>query len=172
MAFKDKHKTEEERFLDVDAAMSGSLTFRDPVNLRINGKFEGTLETKGSLIIGPNATVTAYIVGDEIVVAGKFKGEVLAKQKFILMPTAEVEAKARTAKLIVNEGAVFEGTCHMLRDHFSVDELAKYLEVDLPSINEWATSGKVPAIKEGESWKFERKAIDEWLASGRVGNGR
>ncbi len=171
MAFKDKHRQEEEKILDVDAAMSGSLTFRDPVNLRINGKFEGTLETKGSLVIGPNATVNAYIIGDEIVIAGRIKGEVLAKQKLILMPTAVVEAKARTSKLVVNEGAVFEGTCHMLREHFSIDELAKYLEVDLPSITEWASNGKVPAIKEGEGWKFERKAIDEWLASGRTGNG-
>ena len=38
MAFKKKL---EEKILDVDAAMQGSLTFKDPVNLRINGKFEG-----------------------------------------------------------------------------------------------------------------------------------
>ncbi len=38
MAFKDKHKLEGEKILDVDAAMSGNLTFKDPVNLRINGK--------------------------------------------------------------------------------------------------------------------------------------
>lgn len=171
MALRDRHKPEEEKILDVDAAMSGSLTFRDPVNLRINGKFEGTLETKGSLVIGPNATVNAHIIGDEIVVAGRLKGEVLAKQKLILMPTAVMEAKARTSKLIVNEGAVFEGTCHMLREHFSIDELAKYLEVDLTLITEWAASGKVPALKNGEDWKFERKAIDEWLASGRIRNG-
>ena len=59
----------------------------------------------------------------------------------------------------------------MLKDHFSIDELAKYLEVELPLITEWASTGKVPALKDGESWKFERKAIDEWLAAGRIGNG-
>lgn len=171
MAFKDKHRQQEEKIIDVDAAMSGSLAFRDPVNLRINGRFEGTLEVKGSLVIGQNAVVNAHIIGDEIVIAGRLKGELLAKQKLILLPTAVVEVKARTAKLIINEGAVFEGTCHMLRDHFSIDELAKYLEVELASITEWASAGKVPAIKDGESWKFERQAIDEWLAAGRIGNG-
>ena len=46
-----------EKVLDVDATMQGTLTFRDPVNLRINGSFEGNLDTKGNLTIGENATV-------------------------------------------------------------------------------------------------------------------
>ena len=41
-----------EKILDVDASMQGTLSFKDPVNLRINGKFEGKLQTKGSLTIG------------------------------------------------------------------------------------------------------------------------
>lgn len=167
MALRDRHKAEE-KILDVDAAMSGSLVFRDAVNLRINGKFDGTLETKGTLTISQTAVVNAHIVGDEIVVAGRLKGEILAKQRLVLLPSAVVEVKVRTAKLVVNEGAVFEGVCHMLGEHFNVDELAKYLEVDLSLINEWATSGKVPAIKDGESWKFERKSIDEWIAAGKI----
>ena len=168
MGLRDRQKIEAEKILDVDAAMSGSLVFRDPVNLRINGKFEGTLETKGSLTIGSTAVVNAHIIGDEIVVAGKLKGEILAKQKLTFLSSAVVEGKVRTVKLVVNEGALFEGICHMLGEHFSVDELARYLEVDLTLVNEWATTGKVPAIKDGDSWKFERKAIDEWITAGKV----
>lgn len=168
MALRDRHKPEEEKILDVDAAMSGSLTFRDPVNLRINGRFEGTLETKGILVIGPHAVVNAHIIGDEIIVAGKLKGEILAKKKLVLMDSAVAEIKVRTAKFTVNEGAVFEGICHMLGEHLSVDDLAKYLEVDMSSIIEWANSGKIPAVKEQDTWKFERKSIDEWIAAGKV----
>lgn len=168
MAFKDRRRQENEKILDVDAAMSGTLTFKDPVNLRINGRFEGTLETKGNLVIGQSAVVNAHIVGDEIIIGGRAKGEILAKQRLTLLSTAVVDGQIRTAKLIVNEGAVIEGTCHMLGDQLSIDELAKYLEVDSSSIVEWANSGKVPAKKEGEAWKFERKAIDEWVASGKV----
>ena len=166
MAFKDRHK--EEKILDVDAAMSGSLTFRDPVNLRINGKFEGTLETKGSLVIGPSAVIKANIIGDDIIVAGRIKGDILAKQRLTLLPTAVVEAELRTAKLIVSEGAVLEGTCHMLSDNLSAEEVAKYLEVELASILEWAGSGRIPAVKESDHWKFERKAIEEWISAGKV----
>ena len=59
MAFKSKL---EEKVMDVDASMQGSLSFKDPVNLRINGKFEGTLEVRGNLTIGQNAIVLADIV--------------------------------------------------------------------------------------------------------------
>ena len=69
MGKKDK-RHEAEKILDVDAAMQGSLIFKDPVNLRINGRFEGTLNTKGSLMIGENAVVDADISGDSIVIAG------------------------------------------------------------------------------------------------------
>lgn len=168
MAFKDRHKQEQEKLLDVDAAMSGSLVFRDPVNLRINGKFEGTLETKGNLIIGQTAVVKAGITGDDIVVAGRIKGEITARKRLTLMPTAVVEGQVRAAKLIVNEGALWEGTCHMFGDFLNTEELAGYLEVETSSINEWVSSGKIPAVKEGEHWKFERKAIDEWLSAGKV----
>ena len=97
MALRDRHKAEE-KVLDVDAAMSGSLVFRDAVNLRINGKFDGTMETKGTLVISQTAAVNAHIVGDEIVVAGRLKGEILAKQRLVLLPSAVVEGKVRTAK--------------------------------------------------------------------------
>jgi excisionase family DNA binding protein len=33
---------------------------------------------------------------------------------------------------------------------------------------EWVNSGKLPANKEGNNWKFERKAIDQWVASGKI----
>jgi len=56
----------------------------------------------------------------------------------------------------------------MLHDFLNADELARYLEVDNKSILEWANSGKVPALKEGNDWKFERRAIDSWVASGKV----
>ncbi len=165
MAFKKKI---EERTLDVDASMQGTLSFKDPVNLRINGKFEGNLDTRGNLIIGSNAQVHADITGDNIVIGGRLKGKIIAKERLTLLPTATVEGDIYPAKLNVAEGAVFEGRCSMLHDFLDANELAKYLEVDLSSIMEWANSGKVPGHKEGNDWRFERKAIDTWVASGKI----
>lgn len=165
MAFK---KRTEEKTLDVDASMQGTLTFKDPVNLRINGKFEGSLDTRGSLIIGSSAQVYADISGDNIIIGGRVKGKITAKERLTLLPTAIVEGDIYPAKLNVTEGAVFEGKCSMLHDFLDANELAKYLEVDLSSIMEWANAGKVPGHKEGSDWRFERKAIDSWVASGKI----
>jgi len=166
MAFKKKI---EEKILDVDAAMQGSLNFKEPVNLRINGKFEGNLETRGNLTIGGTALIFADIVGDNIIIAGKVKGRITAKERLTLLPSAIVEGDIYPAKLNITEGAIFEGHCLMLHDFLNTEELARYLEVDLNSILEWANSGKVPALKEGDNWKFERKAIDAWVTTGRTG---
>lgn len=159
----------EEKILDVDASMQGTLTFKDAVNLRINGRFEGTLETKGNLTIGSTAIVFADIVGDIVVIAGRVKGKIIAKERLTLLSTAIVEGDILPSKLDIAEGAIFEGKCSMLHDFLNSEELARYLEVDLNSIQDWANSGKVPALKEGNGWKFERKAIDSWVASGKVG---
>ena len=166
MAFSRKP---EEKVLDVDAAMQGTLSFKDPVNLRINGKFEGNLDTKGNLTIGQTAIVFADIVGDNIVVGGRVKGRITAKERLTLLPSAIVEGEIYPAKLNIAEGAILEGRCSMLHDFLNSEELARYLEVDVNSVFEWASSGKVPGVKEGENWKFERKAIDSWIASGKIG---
>ncbi|PIP18900.1 MAG: cell shape determination protein CcmA [Candidatus Omnitrophica bacterium CG08_land_8_20_14_0_20_41_16] len=166
MAFKKKI---EEKTFDVDASMQGTLSFKDPVNLRINGKFEGILETRGNLTVSSTAQVSAEITGDNIIIGGRIKGRITAKERLTLLPSAIVEGDIYPAKLNVAEGAVFEGKCSMLRDFLNADELAKYLEVDLNSIMEWANAGKVPGHKEGDGWKFERKAIDSWVASGKIG---
>lgn len=166
MAFK---KRIEEKVLDVDAAMQGTLSFKDPVNLRINGKFEGNLDTKGNLTIGQSAIVSADIVGDNIIVGGRVRGKITAKEMLTLLPSAIVEGEIYPARLNIAEGAVLDGRCSMLNDFLSPEELARYLEVDLNSIMEWANAGRMPASKEGNNWRFERKAIDSWVASGKVG---
>jgi len=165
MAFKKKI---EEKVLDVDAAMQGTLSFKDPVNLRINGKFEGNLDTKGNLTIGQSAFVNADIVGDNIIIGGRVRGKITARERLTLLPSAIVEGHIFPVKLNITEGAILEGQCTMLHDFLNSEQLAKYLEVELSSIMEWATSGKVPGYKENNDWKFERKAIDSWVASGKI----
>jgi cytoskeletal protein CcmA (bactofilin family) len=165
MAFRKKL---EEKVLDVDATMQGTLSFKDPVNLRINGRFEGTLNTKGNLTIASTACVVADIIGDNIVIGGRVKGRITAKERLTLLPSAIVEGDVFPAKLNITEGAILEGHCVMLHDFMNAEELARYLEVDLNSIMEWANSGKVPGLKEAEGWKFERKAIDSWIAAGKI----
>jgi excisionase family DNA binding protein len=178
MINKRDKRSEPEKILDVDASMQGSLIFKDPVNLRINGRFDGTLSTKGSLMIGEHAVVNADIVGDIIIIAGKVNGHVRAIKELKMVSPARVMGDIKTPLLSVAEGAVFEGNCKMLagvrsedgsmQSIMSPEELAKYLEIDTAMVFEWASLGKLPAIREGNSWKFERNRIEEWVATEKI----
>ncbi|OGW82829.1 MAG: hypothetical protein A2987_01950 [Omnitrophica bacterium RIFCSPLOWO2_01_FULL_45_10] len=177
MGKRDKRQ-DVEKVLDVDAAMQGSLVFRDPVNLRINGQFEGTLNIKGNLMIGEHAVVNADIIGDTIVIAGKVNGNITAAKELKLIAPGCVVGDVKTPLLSVAEGAILEGNCRMLSKTgagsrpragmMTPDELAKYLEVDSSMILNWVNLGKLPAVKEGDSWLFERVKIDEWVAAEKI----
>ena len=60
---------------DINATMQGSLVFSEPVNLRINGRFEGTLNTKGNLMVGENAVVNADIIGEDMILGSRVNGK-------------------------------------------------------------------------------------------------
>jgi excisionase family DNA binding protein len=164
----------EPKILDVDASMQGSMVFKDPVNLRINGSFEGKLDTKGSLTIGETATVHADIIGDSIVVGGKVTGNITALKELKMLSHAHIVGEVTTPVLSVESGAILHGKCQMLNSPsikdrvFDVNELAKYLEVDASNIINWADSGKIPAFKEGNEWRFDRAMIDDWIAKERA----
>ena len=164
---KDIREQQEERVIEISAQMQGTLSFKDPVNLKINGNFNGTMETKGTLTIGSAANVEAHISGENIVIAGKVKGDIIAKKMLVLMPTAVLTGNISTPKLNIVEGAVFQGRCQMLEEFLDLDELCKYLEIDQPTILELANSGKIPAARSGDTWVFERHQIDHWAALGR-----
>lgn len=168
MGLRDKRRETEEKVIIVDSAMQGSLSFKDPVHLRINGRFEGTLEVKGVLEIGDSAIVDATIAGDDILIAGKVKGEVSATKRIVLCEHSVVDGHLKTPLLSIAEGAVFQGKCTMLGDIFDSQALARYLEVELDTLMNWANAGKIPAFKDGSDWKFERKRIDEWVSAGKI----
>lgn len=163
-----KGSNRQDNIIDVDASMQGSLVFKDPVNLRIKGSFDGSLETKGNLTIGETATVNATIQCEDIVIEGKVKGNIDASSRVSLAPTAIVEGDIKTPNLIVQEGAILQGKCLMMEDVIGAEELARHLDLDKETVIDWANTGKIPGFKDGDKWKFERKRIDSWVAAGRV----
>ena len=178
MRRRAREEEPKEKVLDVDATMQGTLTFRDAVNLRINGSFEGMLDTKGNLTISETAVVKAEIRGENIVIAGRVYGNVIAERELKLIPPAHVTGNITTPRLNILEGAVLDGECHMTapgadtsdkrKNILTAEELAKYLEVDASMVFEWANSGKLPAFRDKDIWKFEQDKIDEWVANGKV----
>ena len=158
-----KRKTDD-KILDVNAAMQGSLVFSDPVNLRINGKFEGNLTTKGSLIIGASADVKADISGEDVTIAGTVKGNIRASEGIKLTSTAKVFGDIDVSGVTIEKGAIFNGKCRMNEGKISLDELSDYLSVNEKKIMEWVEGGKIPVEKEGSKFLFDRNQVEDWIA--------
>ena len=157
-------RQKEEKILDVNAAMKGSLVFSDPVNLRINGKFEGSLDTKGNLIIGEDAAVKANIIGEKVTVSGMVKGDIRATDTVRLLSSARIAGNIEAPKLSIEEGAVFNGKCRTAEARISLGELSDYLSVEENKIVEWVEGGKIPVEKEGSRLLFDREKVENWVA--------
>ena len=169
---KNKKDEMDEKILDVDASMQGTIAFKDPVNLRINGSFEGKLDARGNLTIGENAKVKANIQGDRIIVAGKVTGDINATQGLSVIAPAIIQGNIITPRLSVGEGAILEGQITMLNVRGSGDALdvtmtlrdvAQYLEVEAKIVEEWAGKKRIPARQENGSWLFSKASVDRWI---------
>lgn len=171
----------EPKILDVTASMQGSLRFDDPVNLRISGKFEGTLDTKGALMVGQKAIIKANITGENVSIAGHVTGNIKAANILVLEATSRLKGDVETPRISIAEGAVLNGRIKMTEenvegqqnsgnddDWMTSGQLSKYLDVEVNKINDWANGGKLPCTKEGNKWVFERAKIDKWIAEGKV----
>ena len=173
MAMGKRDEGGREKWLEVDASMTGTMVFKDPVNLQINGRFEGTLDAKGNLAIGEKADVKATIKGDSVSVSGTVNGDITAGNRVELTATARVRGKVTSPRIVMQEGAVLNGTLDMssgaaTASWMSIDELARYLEVEPATVTQWAQSGRLPAQREGSQWQFNRSKIEEWLAQERI----
>ncbi|MBK8263268.1 MAG: polymer-forming cytoskeletal protein [Nannocystis sp.] len=89
----------------------GKLTFEGAV--RIDGVFSGKIETKGTLMIGETAEVTAEIVAANVIIEGMMRGEIVATTSLEIHSSARVYGNLQTPSLVIQKGAIFEGGCRM-----------------------------------------------------------
>ncbi len=82
-------------------------------DIRIDGKIIGNLSTQNKLIIGETGYIQGEIKAAIADISGKAKGKLFASQICILRSTANFEGELTTDKLVIEEGAIFNGTCSM-----------------------------------------------------------
>ena len=49
-------------------------------------------------------------------------------------------------------------------------EMAEYLRLHQITICKFAAEGKIPAIRVGRVWRFDKEAIDKWISEGQSKN--
>jgi len=108
---KKKDKTEIV-VLGKTTSFTGFLKFA--TTLRIQGKFRGTIEATGDLIVDKEAVVDSdHITVNSLTVYGHISGTVHAQNKVDMMSGAKVIGDVTAARLRIADGVLFEGKCKM-----------------------------------------------------------
>ncbi len=93
------------------AELKGNL--HDKGSIYVDGRVEGNVNSDDGVEIGLHGSLKGNIYSKNVVVGGKVTGNIHAVNKVELLATASVEGDIQTAKLVMAEGAVFEGHCEM-----------------------------------------------------------
>jgi cytoskeletal protein CcmA (bactofilin family) len=96
-----------ETVIGADASFKGELAFDG--SLRVDGKFEGKLMTKGNLTLSKGAALAGEVHVGGATLDGIFKGNLNASEKVELNATAQVQGDIRAPRLVVAEGATLIG---------------------------------------------------------------
>ncbi|MBY0434193.1 MAG: polymer-forming cytoskeletal protein [Cyclobacteriaceae bacterium] len=82
-------------------------------NIRIEGRIHGNIKSKSKIALGHSSHVDGNIVAQNADVEGQVKGKIEISEVLVLKSTAVVHGDISTGKLVVEPGAVFNGSCKM-----------------------------------------------------------
>lgn len=91
--------------------IEGGLTAKSDV--RISGKVIGNVNVEGKTVVTPEGVVEGEIRSSHADIAGRIEGEVFVHERLVLKESAVVEGNIHTAKLVIEDGATFSGSCAM-----------------------------------------------------------
>src|SRR5204863_9380180 len=117
-------------FVGGGTMLTGEANFK--AMMRVDGHLSGRItSTSGTLIVGANGKVDANIEVAVAVIHGSINGDIIATQRLELGRAAKVNGNIQTPSLVIEQGALFEGSCKMVQ-MVSADKSRKDKKEDLP----------------------------------------
>jgi cytoskeletal protein CcmA (bactofilin family) len=98
-------------FMDEGTEFNGELRFRD--TFRIDGRLKGRIVSDNTLIVGESGQVEAEIDCGVVSIRGTVAGRVQGRQRIEVLAGARVQATLVSPRLVIEEGAFFQGECDM-----------------------------------------------------------
>lgn len=95
-------------------------------DIRVDGILQGTLSTKGKVIVGNSGKVVGEVHCKNFEVEGSVDGKVFVDELLSLRSKSKLTGEITTNKLAIEPGAHFTGKCDMTGTHKS--ELGKTQE--------------------------------------------
>lgn len=107
----EKNKIMERNVIAKNTTIVGDI--KSDGDFRIDGSLEGTLLTKGRVIIGVDGLVEGKIEVINAEVEGKFSGDLIVSDTLTIKATANISGNVTIGKLSAEPGALFNATCVM-----------------------------------------------------------
>ena len=98
-------------FMDVGTEFHGELRFRN--TFRIDGKLKGRVVSENTLIVGESGEVDAEIECGVVSIRGTVSGRIEGRERIELLAGSKVHATLVSPRLVIEEGAFFQGDCEM-----------------------------------------------------------
>ena len=94
-----------------DSVITGTIDVKGPI--RIDGRIKGQINCEDTVTVGAGGDLEAEINCKSSVVAGKVSGNIVASEKVELQAKAEINGDIKTQSLVIEQGAIFCGSCNM-----------------------------------------------------------
>jgi len=101
-------------FVGSGTVITGEASFKSM--LRVDGRFSGRISSAGgALIVGAGGQVDANIEVAVATIHGVVNGDIIASERIELGRAAKLNGNIQTPSLMIEQGAIFEGSCKMLK---------------------------------------------------------
>ena len=88
-------------------------TVRGPGDVRVEGSVKGAVDISGNLLVAEKGGVDGTISAASVIVAGRVKGDIAAAERIELQPSCKVEGNITAPRILINDGATFDGQVFM-----------------------------------------------------------
>ena len=104
--------------IGLDVVVEGSVNLKN--GIIVYGQVKGSVNTKGPVRLAKNAIVRGNIVGSDIRIAGIVEGDISSIGQVTLLKTCKVKGDITYKKLVIEDGAKFEGKCEIVVDNSNI----------------------------------------------------
>ena len=118
-----KEEDQIKAYMGEGAVFNGSLSFEGTV--RIDGKFEGQVNTDDTLIIGETGHLRAEIFAGTVICLGRVEGTIIASKKVEIHSNSRVVGNIKSPALYIELGGILDGSCDMTGKENKIIPLVK-----------------------------------------------
>lgn len=102
-------------------------------DVRVDGKVDGTVYSKGKVVVGEGASLSGNLLCTNLDIWGKMSGNIYIKDTLSIKGSAVIDGNIYVRKLQVEMGANINGSCKMINESEYEKAVSELVKVSLES---------------------------------------